>query len=162
MPEVNLIDVEASGLDNDSYPIEIAIWIGGAMHSWLIQPEPEWTHWDEVAEGLHGISREQLRREGKPVHLVADELNRLCAGATLYSDAPAWDGEWVRTLFRATLVAQELSIEDICERLPGQSWVRFMRKLEEFKQDATRTRHRAAADVQMMLEAYRYATEAAD
>lgn len=60
-------DIEASGLDEASYPIEIGWSLpDGRTRSFLIKPEPEWTHWDEAAEDLHGISREELEKSGLP------------------------------------------------------------------------------------------------
>jgi hypothetical protein len=42
MSTINLIDIEASGLHFDSYPIEIAIRVNNKLHGWLIKPEPDW------------------------------------------------------------------------------------------------------------------------
>jgi len=41
-----LIDIGASGLHPDSYPIEIAILIDGKTHEWLIKSLDSWEHWD--------------------------------------------------------------------------------------------------------------------
>jgi len=64
---LNIIDVEASGLQSGSYPVEVGIaFANGERLSMLIQPEPEWVHWDLQAQRLHGISRRTLSQYGKP------------------------------------------------------------------------------------------------
>jgi len=54
---IGFLDVEASGLGPDSFPIEIG-WaiLGGPAGSVLIKPAPDWSQdaWDETAEDLHG------------------------------------------------------------------------------------------------------------
>ncbi len=72
-----LIEIEASGLHFDSYPIEIAVLLEGHIHSWLIRPEPNWTYWSEDSEKLHGITREHLANNGLPVSEVVELLNSL-------------------------------------------------------------------------------------
>ncbi|KAI1699014.1 hypothetical protein Ddc_18806 [Ditylenchus destructor] len=63
----------------------------------LIQPAPEWQHWDEQAEQLHGISRELLLRHGRPREWVAkrstgdwpDRPSTATAGATITAGCPS-------------------------------------------------------------------------
>ena len=94
------IDFEASGLDN-SHPIEFAFVLpDGTSQSYLIRPEHEWTHWDDEAERIHGITRGQLFAEGRP---AADVAHRAAAilgesGTIVVSDAPAWDSAWLGVL----------------------------------------------------------------
>ena len=57
-----IIDVEASGLQSESYPIEVA-WCDidtCCASSFLIKPARSWTVWDKKAEALHGLSRDLL------------------------------------------------------------------------------------------------------
>lgn len=44
---LTFLDIEATGIHEDSYPIEIG-WVDteGNESSFLIKPIPEWTHWD--------------------------------------------------------------------------------------------------------------------
>ena len=63
-----IFDVEASGLSDDSYPIEVA-WQDGTnedlFDSFLIKPCDSWVHWDDYAEQeIHHISRNTLHSEG--------------------------------------------------------------------------------------------------
>jgi DNA polymerase III epsilon subunit-like protein len=98
----NVLDFEASGLGQGSYPIEVGIVLnnGHAYHS-LISPCLSWTHWTQSAENIHGISREDLTRYGKPLKQVCEEMNTLCAGQTLYSDCWVLDSQWLSRLFGA-------------------------------------------------------------
>lgn len=99
---LNIIDIEASGFGNANYPIEIGILLNdGTAYSSLIKPMPEWTQWDSYAEQAHGLSREELRLNGKDVQQVCSELNALCAGKRLYSDGWSHDSRWLSILFAA-------------------------------------------------------------
>jgi len=61
------LDVEASSLSIDSYPIEIA-WSDhqGNIERRLINPYAVdgWRDWDYNAQQMHGLSRKQCREEG--------------------------------------------------------------------------------------------------
>ena len=96
----NVIDFEASGLGAASYPIEVGVVLGnGATYESLIAPAADWTHWDASAQALHGISRADLLRWGKPIEQVAAELNELCSGKVFYSDCWVLDSPWLNLLF---------------------------------------------------------------
>ena len=77
------IDVEASGLGNTSYPIEVA-WndAEGLITNHLVKPEPQWTSWDPEAERIHGITKEQLEKDGisagELCHLEKRSATSLC------------------------------------------------------------------------------------
>ncbi|MEM7146843.1 MAG: hypothetical protein AAF591_17055 [Verrucomicrobiota bacterium] len=96
------IDIEASGLGNTSFPIEVA-WndSGGLITNHLVKPESDWTSWDSEAERIHGITRDELEQDG----ISAAELCRLIraslSGVTAYSDAPELERFWLNRLFRA-------------------------------------------------------------
>lgn len=157
--DINLIDIEASGLHCESYPIEIAVHVNGKLSAWLIRPQPGWTHWDPDAEALHGLSYEQLMREGKSAGFVASELNRILSGVhnVVHSDAASWDSEWLNTLYMSTGVKQAIEVRPIEDRLVATALERFTLKLEELQEAREAERHRAAADVSMILDAYRWA-----
>ena len=85
-----VLDIEASGFGAGSYPIEIgAVLRSGRSVSYLIRPEPEWSHWSLEGEATHGIRREQLEREGLPVRYVAKALNELLKGEVVIPMAGA-------------------------------------------------------------------------
>lgn len=104
---VAIVDVEASGLGPDSYPIEIAAYDGfGLSYSVLINPETaeDWDHWDSIAEEeVHGISREYLSEHGDDAFLTVIRMNKVLEGQVLYSDAIDSDGFWIRRLFDQVL-----------------------------------------------------------
>jgi DNA polymerase III epsilon subunit-like protein len=101
-----ILDIEASGLGPDSYPIEIAWCSLDGEQSWstLINPDSAggWEDWDDYAEeAIHGIARDQLLSEGQDVVTVARELEQRLGGEDVFSDAVPFDGFWLRRLFGA-------------------------------------------------------------
>ncbi len=155
MIDVNLIDIEASGLGLDSYPIEIAILINKKMFSWLIAPEKSWRHWDAAAENLHGISREILISQGKAARLVAEAINEAMVGTNglLYSDAAEWDVDWIRTLFSAVGAIPEFHILPVSDLFTDTEFRRFQCKYDEIAGSGKYRRHRAEPDIWMIHEA---------
>jgi hypothetical protein len=100
------IDFEASSLSKKSYPIELG-WVDetGEGEGLLIRPAPGWTEWDEGAAAVHGISREELFRDGAPHDEVCARLIEFAEGGdgnVLYASAPSWDGHWLSMLLRAS------------------------------------------------------------
>ena len=103
------LDFEASSLSG--WPVEIGLaWYGriGPKEriqnlSFLIRPESGWgeADWDALAEEVHGIGLEELRREGRPAMDVARVVAQLVAGRTLVSDAASFDGRLLARLFEA-------------------------------------------------------------
>ena len=100
---IAFIDFEASGLGAYSHPIEVGWCLEeGAGEAHLIRPAEGWTDWSIASESVHGISRETLAREGQPAPAVARRLlQALPPGEVrVFSDAPAWDQEWLDALLR--------------------------------------------------------------
>lgn len=98
----NVIDVEASGLSTEAYPIEVGVVLGtGRYYSNLIRPCEEWQYWCVEAEAIHGISFDDLRRQGQPVDIVCRDLNALLKDETVYSDCWVKDSEWLNKLYGA-------------------------------------------------------------
>ena len=95
------LDFEASSLGPHGFPVEVA-WVfeDGKSETFLIRPAAGWTEWDPAAEGLHGISRARLDREGEPVELVAGRLVDALAGHEVFASALSWDGKWLSRLLR--------------------------------------------------------------
>ena len=98
------IDLEATGLSADSWPIEIG-WAfqDGDAAATLIKPDDAWPEkaWSADAEALHGIGLDLLNAEGRACADVCDMANDALAGRDVYSDAPDWDGFWLMRLFKA-------------------------------------------------------------
>ena len=117
-PRIAFVDVEASGLIEGGFPIEIG-WVDRDGHgeSHLIRPAPGWTAWSPDAEKIHHISMEQLQREGEPYDEVARRAIAALGSATVYSDAPEFDGAWIRMLLDAAGVGADLTLVDAEEAL---------------------------------------------
>jgi hypothetical protein len=101
-----IVDVEASGLHQHSYPIEIA-WQDSekpeSFDSFLIVPLAHWCHWDDYAESeIHHISHEQLFDSGITVNEACERLNSALINQVIYSDAVEYDQRWIIRLFDET------------------------------------------------------------
>ena len=105
-PPLLCLDFEASGNDPRCYPIEVAIAnvAPGNARDWLIAPTPAWLEtglWQAEAEAIHGLSRAEIIAFGRSVADVARELAAYAQGAQVLSDAPTFDGKWLRDLYTA-------------------------------------------------------------
>ena len=152
------IDFEASSLSGKSYPIEVA-WsdLEGNIESWLINPQnyPDgWTDWDPSSERLHGLSRVYLAEHGKPPLMVAQRMNQQLREQRLYSDAPEYDGFWLRRLFEAAGLEPEFRLADATKLLYSlhPEYIRFSEKARELAGGI----HRAACDVSYLIALYRF------
>ena len=146
-----IIDIEASGFGPRSYPIEVGVAMpDGSRHCYLVQPEPEWTFWSEEAERIHGIPRQQLQEFGHPVGEVARLLNRLLAGATVYSDAWGHDLSWLGKLYDAAEVPQLFRIETLRRLLSEEQAARWHQEKERIQRDNRLIRHRASTDAMIL------------
>lgn len=124
-----VIDVEASGLASDSYPIEIA-WQDSEdsanFDSFLITPHPEWKHWDDYAEQeIHHISRDMLREFGISPSDACERLNLKLSGQTVYSDAVDYDLNWIMTLFETSRIKPTFEMCTIFDLLPDQAELKY-------------------------------------
>ena len=72
-----IIDIEASGFGSYSYPIEVGVVkYDGERYCALIKPEPDWDHWCDKAEAVHGISRDLLSEHGKSPRAIRVEKDQ--------------------------------------------------------------------------------------
>ena len=152
------IDFEASSLSGKSYPIEVA-WSDqeGQIESWLINPNlyPDtWTDWDPNSQQIHGLSREYLAEHGKPPLIVAERMNQHLQDQILYSDAPDYDGFWLRRLFEAAGIDIEFQLANAMKLFHAlhPEYVRFSEKAR-VKAGGI---HRASFDVSYLIELYRF------
>ncbi|CAH7431004.1 conserved hypothetical protein [Vibrio chagasii] len=111
------IDVEASGLDHKSYPIQIG-WADnlGIVDEFLINPNTakDWNYWDSYAEtNVHGISRERCESDGLSVYDAATRLNSQLSGLYVISDAIDYDQKWVDQLFKEAGVIRTFEMIDV-------------------------------------------------
>ncbi|GGY08343.1 hypothetical protein GCM10007160_39720 [Litchfieldella qijiaojingensis] len=147
-----LLDIEASGFGRGSYPIEIGLArADGSSCAFLIQPLPEWTHWDPKAELLHGISRERLLREGHPVLEVARWLNdELAEVGVAYSDSWGYDNTWLSLLFHHAGMLPRFRLEAL-RRLLSERQLRVWKATKEaLIRERGIQRHRAGEDARLL------------
>ena len=150
-----IIDVEASGFGAASYPIEIGIALDdGKKFCTLILPAPEWSHWDDEAEKVHRISRDILETYGKPIQEVADQLNEMLEGMTLYSDGWVVDKPWLVTLFHAAGRAMKFSVSPLEMILSEDQMVAWHETKDKIIADNDLKRHRASYDAWIIQETF--------
>ena len=150
-----IIDVEASGFGSASYPIEIGVALNdGQKFCTLILPAPDWTHWDEEAEKVHQVSREILEAYGKPIHEVADQLNDMLAGLTLYSDGWVVDKPWLTTLFHAAGKSMKFSVSPLEMILSEKQMAAWHKTKDKVINTMKLKRHRASNDAWIIQETF--------
>jgi hypothetical protein len=158
MPEPDplhcVIDVEASGFGHQSYPIEVGWVLGdGRTGCLLVRPPAHWTHWDDSAEKVHGITRETLMQHGREPVDVALRLNAELGGRTVYCDAWGHDYPWLARLFDEADLSPAFKLEPAA-RLFGET---LLGQLDEVHQAAfselSVKRHRASNDARALQRA---------
>jgi hypothetical protein len=154
VPEgILIIDVEASGLHDGSYPTEIA-WMDPVNDeratSFLIKPSNEWLNdkWDTKAESITGITRQIIVGKGLPLWEVAELAHKAIIEAkVVLSDEPKRDTNWILTLFEA--VGSDFSIPSITD------YHEFMwRTFDTGVVLKGKSKHRAGGDVERLAVAY--------
>ncbi|WP_320822404.1 hypothetical protein [Reinekea sp.] len=151
-----IIDIEASGFGFDSYPIEVGIALPeGERFCTLIEPIHNWTHWDQSAEGVHHISREELHLHGKSIFQVTRDLNTLLHGQTLYSDGWVVDKPWLNTLFYAAHTSMDFFVSPLEMILSDYQMDHWHLIKDVVMADLKLTRHRASNDAYIIQETYR-------
>ena len=151
-----LLDIEASGFGRGSYPIEIGLArTDGSTCAFLVQPLPEWVHWDPRAELLHGISRNRLQREGHPVVEVARWLNdELGVPGIAYSDSWGYDNTWLSLLFHHAGMLPRFRLEALRRLLDETQLARWEETKESLIQERGIQRHRAGEDARLLQLTY--------
>ena len=159
-----LLDIEASGFGRGSYPIEVGLARGdGSVCAFLIQPQPEWTHWDPKAELLHGISRDRLAREGYPVKEVARWLNdELSEAGIAYSDSWGYDNTWLSLLFHHAGMLPRFRLEALRSLLCDAQLAAWKRTKEALIRERGIQRHRAGEDARLLQLTYLRTREAVE
>ncbi len=151
----NVLDFEASGFGVESYPIEVGVVLGsGQKYCALIKPASNWIYWDQQAERVHGLSREILLDRGKPIAVVATELNAFLAEKTVYSDGWVVDKPWLSRLFYQSGVKPSFylsALEMILKEQQMEIWTQTKRQVID---DLALVRHRASTDALIIQETY--------
>jgi hypothetical protein len=149
-----VLDIEASGFGRNSYPIEVGyVMPDGRSVCMLIRPGLEWTHWDQAAERVHGITRATLLAHGRDVRDVAVALNADLQGMTVYCDGWAHDYTWLAGLFEAARVRAAFRLESVSSLLDDA----HLERLDQARQAALcelgLERHRASNDARALQRA---------
>jgi hypothetical protein len=146
-----VLDIEASGFGRGSYPIEIGFVLpDGSAYCTLIQPDTTWTHWDDDAERIHGISRSLLQRHGHSTAEVASELNHRLAGRAVYCDNWAHDYAWLARLFDSAAVSPTFQLRHLRELMSEHAAERFDDTREIVARNLQLRRHRASSDARVL------------
>tara|TARA_Y100000588_G_scaffold311763_1_gene338039 strand:+ start:11903 stop:12436 length:534 start_codon:yes stop_codon:yes gene_type:complete len=157
-----ILDIEASGFGSGSYPIEVGVAMpDGALHVWLVKPLDDWVHWQPSAEQVHGIPREELLREGITPRQVADELNELLAGKTVYSDGWGVDRTWLALLFHEAHVLQGFKLDSIYGLLSESEWEHWSEQRDEVLRLTGMVPHRAGTDALVIQKTFIHVKEPA-
>ena len=115
LPNLIFLDIEASSLGPESYPIEVA-WTrtDGQSDSFLIEPVSTWSDWDSFAElTVHGVSKAELSTCGISVEQAADRLNQSLQGQVGLVDSLNWDRFWIERLFDAAKINSQFDLQDM-------------------------------------------------
>ncbi|MBW8847690.1 MAG: hypothetical protein JF607_22240 [Burkholderiales bacterium] len=146
-----ILDIEASGFGRGSYPIEVGfVTADGTLFCGLIRPEPDWLHWDESAEALHGISRELLLTHGRPVRWMAEQINLRLRGQLVYCDGWGQDYPWLARLYDAAGLLPNFRLDDLRRLLNEQEAQRWRGVTEAVRQRQQLSRHRASSDARVL------------
>lgn len=159
-PGLVFADIEASGLQFLSYPIEFGwAWDEGdsvRMRSILIRPTAEWlswkTGWNDEAERLHGVSLDRLMDEGKdPVEACRYLNEELNGNEVAFDTGPAaHDARWLSILYRAADAEPTFSLSQRSSDLCILAFARMLRVPDHVTRHldglAPRATHRAGPD----------------
>ncbi len=158
-----IIDVEASGFGRGSYPIEVGVALAsGQTACYLIRPLPEWTHWTDEAEALHGISRAVLVERGQPAADIACALNDLLDGRVVYSDAWGFDSSWLALLHACSGIPASYKIDSLIRLLSEAQQSAWADLKTQARTRLKLDRHRASADALVLQATYMLSLELDD
>ena len=146
-----VIDIEASGFGEGSYPIEVGFVLpDGAAHCFLVLPYTEWTQWDEAAERLHGLKRETVIRFGMDGGYVARQLNKHLQGQTVYTDTWESDHAWLALLFERAGIEPQFTAESLAGIMTDAQKRQWEKTLDRVIAESGLKRHRASADARIV------------
>jgi hypothetical protein len=146
-----VLDIEASGFGQDSYPIEVGFVLeDGESFCCLIRPAPGWTHWDDEAEQIHHISKETVQVLGRDAREVARLLNERLRGLTLYCDGWAHDYVWLNVLFEAVDMAPSFKLDNLRRLLTEREATDWAVAKQETSEEMGLRRHRASSDAKVL------------
>ena len=146
-----VLDIEASGFGQDSYPIEVGFVLpDGETFCSLIRPAPGWTHWDATAERLHRISQQTVQLHGRDAREVAQLLNDRLHGLTLYCDGWAHDYVWLNVLFEAAGLTPSFKLDNLRALLTDREASFWAIVKKQVATEMRLQRHRASSDAKLL------------
>jgi DNA polymerase III epsilon subunit-like protein len=149
-----VLDIEASGFGRRSYPIEVGYVLpDGRAACMLVRPPIEWTHWDDAAERVHGITRGVLAAHGRAPRDVALVLNHDLAGLTVYCDGWAHDYRWLGALFEEAGLTPAFKLESVGALLDESALSRLDQARRDVVAEMGLSRHRASNDARALQRA---------
>lgn len=150
-----ILDIEASGFGLGSYPIEVGFVLpDGQAWCSLVQPEPDWQHWDPNAAAMHGIERERLEKHGRTASAVCEALNQQLQGMVVYSDAWAHDYTWLNRLYEVAGRSPSFKLENLRALLDDQDAARWHEVKRRVAATAGLQRHRASSDARLLQQTW--------
>ena len=149
--DIVFLDIEASGLGDQCFPVEIGFVFAASLVGWsaLIQPIPTWLgrkSWEQKAESLHGLPLDRLLKEGADVVDVTVALNHTLADKQVFSDAPDFDGHWLSMLFAAARKEPAFELHDSAELFCSAVTVQIDASIAPPQAEISLRRHRARDD----------------
>jgi hypothetical protein len=146
-----VLDIEASGFGQDSYPIEVGFVLpDGESFCCLIRPAPGWTHWDAQAEQVHQISQQTVQVLGRDAREVARLLNDRLRGLTLYCDGWAHDYVWLNVLFEAAGMQPSFKLDNLRGLLSEREASDWADAKRQIASEMGLRRHRASSDAKLL------------
>ncbi|KJF81998.1 hypothetical protein C0W92_10780 [Photobacterium angustum] len=120
-----ILDFEASGLSEHSYPIEVGYSLpDGTNNSMLINPlsaSDNWSHWDkDVQHNIHKISRSMIEETGMQVMDVCQHLNMTLGQYDLVLCDSEWDLFWLGRLYHAAHMRPSFVLTEVSHWLKHQ------------------------------------------
>jgi hypothetical protein len=115
------LDIEASGLGDESYPIQIGYSFEEkgklVTKEFFIKPAEHWEYWDDEAEEfIHHIPRQALKN-GLSIQDACEKLNLDLIGAEIIVDSKEYDVFWLEKLFSEAQVNMGFNIINIDDYL---------------------------------------------
>ncbi|OAN13715.1 hypothetical protein A3K86_14180 [Photobacterium jeanii] len=157
------LDFEASGLSDQSYPIEVGYSLpDGGGESLLIDPlsaSDVWQYWDEYAEHhIHHLSRKEIERFGASVIDVCQHLNQALGKYEHVFCDSQWDLFWLGRLYHAAHMRPSFTLTEVGHWLMQENGIareRFQHALEA----QGPTKHRAMDDAKQIRQAISHLVE---
>lgn len=144
-----VIDIKASGLCDQSYPISIGVAGSDDQRwSWLVYPLETWHQWDREFESEHGITRDQLYEQGRDGFIICKEMNAVFSAQTLIAPT-ASTKNMLEKLFRDLSIRMAFDLFDMAY-LKDQGMMDFS-KLDDSKSVLTNVASADAAIVRDRL-----------